>query len=108
MSVGMELKDFIQETLKEISAGVKGANSGIDGCTDTPYCLYHTMGDNAKKHKGIDFDIAVTLSDKGETSGGAKISVAQVFGVGVKANTESSDVYAHRIKFSIGVNEDIK
>lgn len=51
----------------------------------------------------IDFDVAVTVTEKAEKEGGAAISVAGVFGLGGKASAASETSSISRIKFSVPI-----
>lgn len=100
----MELKDFISQTLVEIQAGVQEAiNKTIGGQTKGAINPVWER-DGIRRHdiQKVDFDIAVTISEKsaGEAEGGIKV-VALKIGGGLSESTETSNV--SRIQFSIPI-----
>lgn len=113
----MELQTFIQDALVQIATGVKKANDAVYNeykdkesshqiYKNSPFRMFSTLGDNAKRHSGIDFDVAVAVQSDSKIDGGAKIAVLNVVNIG--GGTESSDSKSiqHRIKFSVGLHVD--
>jgi hypothetical protein len=99
----MELKTFITETLQQICAGIKEAQSSVGGDA--------INAESAGAHGGnlfsggtygiftrVDFDVAVSA----ETGGGGKGSI-KVFGVGAEGGAERKTAYANRITFSVPI-----
>lgn len=101
----MELKDFIAMTLTEIQSGVQaaiegakksGANGAISPCWDSVREAGSTL------IQKVQFDIAVTVSDKTEGKAEAGIKVVGIgFGGGATGSTETSHI--SRIQFSIPI-----
>jgi hypothetical protein len=100
----MDVRDFIDMTLKEIVAGIRKAQASEGG-----EAINAEMGDvsvsgNLISTKGaglftrVDFDVAVSAEGTGRAGGSLT-----VFGVGVKAGGESKSGYANRILFSVPV-----
>jgi hypothetical protein len=100
----MDVRDFIDMTLKEIVAGITKAQASEGG-----EAINAEMGDvsvsgNLISTKGaglftrVDFDVAVSAEGTGRAGGSLT-----VFGVGVKAGGESKSGYANRILFSVPV-----
>jgi len=106
----MKLQEFVNETLKEIIAGVKEAQeyAQSEGASVSPHIL--ARGDNATIHyvlkkdgthvEQIEFDVAVTSTEGSATEAGAGIFVAAI-GLGAKGKSDSSSSSISRIKFSI-------
>ena len=101
----MELKDFISQTLVEIQAGVQDAiNKTI--ANDTRGAINPVWGArdaiSRQDIQKVNFDIAVTISEKsaGNAEGGIKV-VALKIGGGISESTETSNV--SRIQFSIPI-----
>jgi hypothetical protein len=86
----MELEKFITATLNDIVNGIKNVNKGLGG------------GDkfSLKNHDEISFDIAITVTDGSEKSGGASIRVYALELGGKKAGKTINENVS-RIKFKI-------
>ncbi|PXW70022.1 hypothetical protein BZA03_110201 [Alteromonas sp. I10] len=118
----MELKDFVKESLVQISKGIEEANAELadsEAMINPVYVKMHT--DNAQaygrtksrdpKHdlqpdsrivQKVDFDVAVVVESGQQGSAEAKLSIASI-GIGGGGKTESSNKSESRIKFSIPV-----
>jgi hypothetical protein len=93
----MELKEFISESIKQITDGlveghqyIKGKSPRSDG-----------VGNGYKK---IHFDIGVQSSEGDKADVGAKITVAQVFQIGGKTESNSSIINTNRIQFDVQIS----
>jgi len=99
----MNVKEFVQKTLEEITGGVYEAQ---DSCKQRAQVgatrKSCSTGAPAGSHKEIEFDIAVVVTESSKRGVGGRISV---FGVGVGgekqkgAHTETT----HRIRFTVPV-----
>ena len=113
----MELKDIISETIQQISQGIVNAKekcSKLDVIVNPDI----TVGENGEyyipEEKNIshisiqrrvqllDMDIAVTVTEASETSGGGKIGVS-IFGANINSSGKSENTNISRVKFSIPV-----
>ena len=101
----MELKDFITATLIEIQSGVQAAidhavKNKIGGAINPSWG--GTKAINGSLIEKVQFDIAVTVSDKtaGSAEGGIKVVGLKIGGSG-SGSIETSNV--SRIQFSIPV-----
>ncbi len=92
----MDISAFIKETLIALRSGIQDANK-VAG--NNPFGMMH--GDK------IDFDVAVTVSEKTEEKGGAKIGVAQIVSLGGDIAAENQSARTSRIKFSIKINHNL-
>lgn len=101
----MELKDFISQTLVEIQTGVQDAiaktrATNIAGVINP---VWGTVVDISRQDvQKVDFDIAVTVSDKtaGEANAGIQV-VGIKIGGGASGVTETSNI--SRVRFSIPI-----
>jgi hypothetical protein len=98
----MELKTFITETLQQICAGIKEAQSADGGGAINVESAGTHGGNLFSSTYGIftrvDFDVAISA----ETGGGGKGSI-KVFGVGAEGGAERKTAYANRITFSVPI-----
>ena len=101
----MELKDFITATLTEIQSGVQAAidstiKNKVGGAINP--CWGGTKDISVSQIQKVQFDIAVTVSDKtaGSAEAGIKVVGIKIGGSGSEA-TETSNV--SRIQFSIPI-----
>lgn len=109
----MRLQNFISETLKEIIAGVKEAQSfaASQGARVNPpwrktlklqACSVRDAY-TGQLLQNVEFDVAVTLTEESEAKGGAGIFVAAI-GLGVQGKTDISSSSISRVKFSVPVS----
>ena len=117
----MELKDFVKESIVQISKGIEEANqdlSELDACVNPIYVTMHSenaqsygrtkTSDNSYEQpesrviQKIDFDVALVVEAGQQGSAGAKLSIAS-FGIGAEGKTESNNRSESRIRFSVPV-----
>ncbi len=90
----MELKEFIKQTIIQITDGIREGQQYIDE---------NNFGDgvNDKKYKEVNFDVAVSSNEEETTGVGGKLSVASVFSLGGKDEATSTATNTSRIQFKI-------
>jgi hypothetical protein len=108
----MELKSFIEDALVQIASGVISANKqmhekGMEEYENSPFRLYRNLGDHAKDYPGVDFDVGVSVQSDSKVDGGAKLAVLNVVNIGGGAETSDSHSIQHRIKFSVGLHQNV-
>jgi hypothetical protein len=110
----MELKDFIRESLVQISQGIEEANEGLSDSSAlvNPNNVYVNAGDRqnygrldeSKSYNRIvevvEFDVAVTAGDENEAGGkfGIKVGAIELGANGKQAESNKSE---SRIKFKV-------
>jgi hypothetical protein len=99
----MELEEFITTTLLSIKRGIRAAN--VASAEDEGKILGEDATiqyqiDKKEKNGGINFDVAVTVSNGSKKQGGGKIRVA-VLDVGGEKSSSSQEEHVSRISFSI-------
>lgn len=118
----MKLKDFVKLAIKDISEAINEANSELDesGAVVNPSRVVVNSGERQSPIYGymldddekdlyrkpvhiIDFDVAVTVTEKEGKSGGIGIKVAS-FGAGVNGNNETANSTNSRLSFKIPVS----
>ena len=90
----MELKDFISETIKQITDGILEGNSYVKEKSNSSEGIRN-------QYTKIDFDIAVSTNEENKNDIGGKVSVVQVFNAGASSSTASTTINQNRIKFEI-------
>lgn len=90
----MELKDFISETIKQITDGILEGSSYIKETSNSP----EGIRDQSTR---IKFDIAITTNEENKDNLGGKLSVVQVFSAGASISQSASTSSENRIKFDI-------
>lgn len=90
----MELKDFIKQTIIQITDGLREGHQYIE---ENGY----GKGVNDAKGKEISFDVAVTSNEEETTGIGGKISVANILNVGGKGENISKASNVSRIQFKM-------
>ncbi len=115
----MDLKDFVKESLVQISYGINDANSELSGTgaiinplnvivnsensqaygrTGQP----HSPHENSRVVERVEFDVAVVAGQGEQTNGGIKLAIATI-GLGVGGQSDKSNRSESRIKFTIPV-----
>lgn len=117
----MDLKEFVKESIVQISRGIEEANSELkdsEAMVNPIYVQTHSTqaqgyGRTAKrkdnsKHPDskllqvLDFDVAVTVEAGKQGSAGAKLSIA-AFNIGTEGKIDSANRSESRIRFTIPV-----
>jgi hypothetical protein len=117
----MDLKDFVKETIVQISKGIEEANAELEESKAMVNPVYVSLNSQGAQGYGrtkerdpdygnhdskilqkVDFDVAVSIEAGQQGSAGAKLSIASI-GIGAEGKTESSNKSESRIKFSIPV-----
>lgn len=93
----MELKDFITETLKQITDGI------LEGSNYVREKSKSTEGVRDQYTK-VDFDIAVTTNEEEKDKIGGKVSVVQIFNAGASSENTNKTSNYNRIKFNLLVH----
>ena len=97
----MDLEEFVSESILGIIRGIESAGNTLK---DKRIGLYSEGGSN-QRH--VEFDVAVSASDKNTDSKGAggKIKVWEIFNVGAdtKRMLENTNSTVSRIKFGVRV-----
>ena len=95
----MELKDFIEETLKQIISGVRRAQeSAIElGAKINP------RGGSVVEMRNVHFDVAVSTSGGTEAKGGIGVFVVPGGSTGSQDQSDVASSSMSRIKFSVPV-----
>jgi len=90
----MELKDFISETIKQITDGVLEGSSYVREKSKSSEGV-------RDQYTKIDFDIAITTNEENKDDLGGKVSVVQVFSAGGSTSKSASTSSQNRIKFEV-------
>ncbi|QDW21821.1 hypothetical protein [Flavobacterium sp. KBS0721] len=90
----MELKDFISESIKQITDGLIEGHKYIKEKSPVSEGVRNST-------KVIKFDIGVQSSEGSKDDVGGKITVAQIFQVGGKSESNASLINTNRIQFEI-------
>jgi hypothetical protein len=109
----MDLKQFVEETLSQLIDGVTGAKelARKNGAVINPQTL-EFVSDSGQSDmwcektgrisSRISFDVAVTVSEAGSASGGAKVSLVP-FKIGGEGKADWANQNVSRISFAIQV-----
>lgn len=103
----MELKEFISETITQIQEGVQDAITRRSAVPGSAGAINPVFGENTNATTSahvqkVEFDVAVTVTEKGDHDGKAGIKVFSVeLGGSLSKGTEQST--ASHIKFTIPV-----
>lgn len=97
----MELKEFISETIAQISEGIREGQKYIDE---------HEYGEGISDEKGkeVTFDVAVTSENEEQTGVGGKISVASLLSIGADEKSVMKNSNLSRIQFKLYLKVDAK
>jgi len=107
----MELKDFVKETLVQISLGVKEAQEIVraQGGYVNPATRVSAASD--KSHFGhvedgqnillVDFDVAIEVSEETGKGAEAKLKIASLYNVAAGGKRDSSSLVTNKISFQV-------
>ncbi len=99
----MDLDDFIKSTITQIVAGVRAASEGVEGIDASAFVNPRKTNLNHSDPVEIKFDVAVTVTGRGEGSAGAKVKVWGVFEAGGTAQQGQEHETVSRISFMVPV-----
>lgn len=99
----MDIREFVEETLKQVIEGVKAAQESeggnlINASNNAPVSGHLFSNGTLGTFTIVEFDIAVSAETAGKGGAGLK-----VFGVGVEGSGEHKSGYANRISFAVPV-----
>jgi len=106
----MDIKDFVKQSLMQIAESINEANVELkDKGTYVPSgdivgegVLFSVIKGKESRHfLKVEFDLAVTVSQEQNTSGGGGLSIASLANVGIKGEDKEGKVEISRIKFMI-------
>jgi hypothetical protein len=108
----MDLKEFVEQTLVQISEGIAAANNSLkerDRDPTTHFLLYDGKNEYDKKTdepSKISFDVAVTTTSnvKGSVSAKSKLFVVDA---GVNGSVAREKQSVSRVKFEVCVNKNV-
>ena len=108
----MKLKNFVKNTLVEISEGIKEAQNELDttnsGTEINPKSLkrnntdYSINNDGYIKIQEIDFDIAVIVNKDTEDKAGIGV-LTSIINAGATTKEGNTNTETHRIKFKVPI-----
>ena len=103
----MNLQEFIEETLVEITQGIRAANEKLntnDSSLYAQYVLKDSKDDSSNSL--INFDVAITTKreGKGEAKSKFKLFVA---GADLSASGSIANEKVSRVKFSVSTNQTV-
>lgn len=90
----MELKEFIKQTIIQITDGLREGHKYIQ---DNNF----GEGVNDNKYKEIYFDVPVSSNEEEKSGVGGKISVANIFSGGAKEESTTKALNVSRIQFKM-------
>ena len=90
----MELKDFISETIKQITDGILEGSSYVKEKSNSSEGVKN-------QYTRINFDIAITTNEENKGNLGGKVSVVQVFSASGSSSKSASTLNENRIKFEV-------
>lgn len=90
----MQLKDFISETIKQITDGL------LEG---SAYVMEKSNSSEGVRldYTKINFDVAVTSNEENKDDLGGKVTVVQVFSAGVSTSKSTNTSNHNRIQFEV-------
>lgn len=108
----MDIKEFVRDTLVQISSGVKEAQEIVredggfvnpasrTGAKDTADSHLATIHDGQGVFL-VDFDVAVRVTEENKANGEAKLKVASVLSLGGGAEDTKENTSTSRISFQV-------
>lgn len=95
----MELKEFIKQTIVQITDGVREGHE---------YIVTNNYGSGVRDvhYKEVNFDIAVTTNEEEKTGIGGKLNVVSFFNAGINSEDSSKSTNYNRIQFKLSIGID--
>ena len=106
------VKEFVKETLEQITGAVKEFDEGAtDGTSANPFVgitpaegvQVGILSDCGQPTIVVKFDLAVTVAEAGRLEAGAKIKIASIVDIGGKGSEEATTETVSRVQFSLPV-----
>lgn len=107
----MELKEFVKETLLQITKGVKESQDDIlelGGFVNPSIRIGKSSGDShvsslsdGQNIYTVDFDIAISIAENTGTKADGKLSVASIFSAGASTSSSEANKTLSKISFKI-------
>jgi hypothetical protein len=107
----MDLKEFVKETLIQISTGVRDAQAEVRklGGLVNPatYSSGNAGGAYFASYKDghhiflVDFDVAVTVTENSATNAEAKLKVASLLSLGAGGSSSAQNEVTNRLSFKV-------
>lgn len=102
----MEVREFVRETLLQITSGVNDAKSRLNNIArkkgvKVPGSQVNSYEDDILSE--VEFDILVTVETSGKVSAEGKAGIKMVASVEGVAEVEQKRGHEHRVKFSVPV-----
>ena len=107
----MDLKEFVKETLVQITAGVRDAQTEVRklGGIVNPATLsrtetggsYFASVDDMHHVFLVDFDVAVSVAENSGTNAQAKLNVATILSLGAGGQSGNSSAATNRLTFKV-------
>jgi hypothetical protein len=102
----MELKEFISDTLVQLAAGIAEANRRLSNSSSADRNAHFWIRSSSDFPNQVEFDIAVTASEKESAAGGGQIKVWSVAAGGGKEKQSGSESIS-RISFKVAVADTL-
>lgn len=93
----MELKEFIKQTIIQITDGVRDGHD---------YVVSNQFGSGIgdRTYKEVSFDIAVTTNEEEKTGVGGKLTVVSFLSAGINKEDVSKSTNYNRIQFKLNLD----
>jgi hypothetical protein len=105
----MELREFVRESLVEISEGIREAKEaykkarGVGDTGDNAFHLKPSLGPKMEE-RGIEFDVAVTIKEGTDLGRKTKVDLLKIVEVSASGASKESADRVSRIKFVVGIH----
>ena len=102
----MDLKDFIKESLLQLSLGIRDANDALASELNTQNRTYALRASKQDAGSVIDYDVAISLKEGAATEGGGGLKLA-VADIGASSSKETTHETVSRMKFTVRIDWEI-
>lgn len=97
----MDLKDFVAETLKEISEGVRAAQAaGVDANPRVRGRNVEGRASSGSPIKEVRFDVGVSVSEESGSDAGLRVMIPGISG-GLGSSSGGGSTAQNRVQFSV-------
>jgi hypothetical protein len=95
----MEIKEFVKKILNDLDSAVEEVNA------ETKRTVRFSA---TKDHRTVEFDVAVSVVEQGETKGRAGIRVLEFVEAGGNMNASIKNATVSRVKFGVVISPQTK
>lgn len=107
---GIQLKDFIENTLTDIAQGVRQSNNAVksQGLSSSGIFALEYTQSSGSKNPGIEFDVAITATKQHQNKAGFIVALANIGGGAKTKHTAENEKLYEKLKKKAEKDPELK